>query len=51
MVKGVCANCGHDRSFHRESGGLSFCFAVKSRVPEVLCDCKRYVSGNENVQV
>jgi hypothetical protein len=38
----TCANCGHHRSFHRESGGLTFCFALVKRVPQELCDCRDF---------
>lgn len=39
----TCANCGHHRSFHRSSGGLTFCYATKKRFPRhELCDCRNF---------
>jgi hypothetical protein len=39
----ICANCGQHRSFHRSSGGLTFCYATKKRFPRhELCDCRNF---------
>jgi hypothetical protein len=35
----------NDRSFHRESGGLTFCYATKKRFPHhELCDCRNFMA-------
>lgn len=42
-----CKNCGHARlHHHRLNDERDICDAIKSRVPMVYCDCKKFKESN-----